>query len=57
MEKWVDPKSGQPTRRIKHLGSLLRVVQPLVNQSQVNVIVVVSCFPNDDVDDYRQEMA
>ncbi|XP_065616938.1 uncharacterized protein LOC111991805 isoform X2 [Quercus suber] len=59
VEKWVDPKSGQSTGRIKHPGSLLRAVQSLVNQSGVNAIAVVGRFPNDDVqdtDEYRQGM-
>ncbi|XP_050230822.1 uncharacterized protein LOC126679856 [Mercurialis annua] len=59
VEKWVDPKSGQSTGRIKHPGSLLRAVQTLVNRCQVNAIAVVARFPDDDiddVDDYRQGM-
>eukprot|EP00257_Ricinus_communis_P022319 XP_015582008.1 uncharacterized protein LOC8286068 isoform X1 [Ricinus communis] len=59
VEKWVDPKSGQSTGRIKHPCSLLRAVQTLVNQSQVNAIAVVARFPDDDVvdvDEYRQGM-
>lgn len=59
VEKWVDPKSGQSTGRIKHPGSLLRAVQSLVNQSAVNAIAVVGRFPDDDVEDtdeYRQGM-
>ncbi|CAK7326713.1 unnamed protein product [Dovyalis caffra] len=57
VEKWVDPKTGQSTGRIKHPGALLRAVQTLVNQSQVNAVAVVGRFPDDhvdDVDDYRQ---
>ncbi|XP_050272134.1 uncharacterized protein LOC126715527 isoform X2 [Quercus robur] len=59
VEKWVDPKSGQSTGRIKHPGSLLRAVQSLVNRSGVNAIAVVGRFPDDDVEDtdeYRQGM-
>jgi hypothetical protein len=59
VEKWVDPKSGQSTGRIKHPGSLLRAVQSLVSRSRVNAIAVVGRFPDDDVeetDDYRQGM-
>ncbi|KAF2314622.1 hypothetical protein GH714_027990 [Hevea brasiliensis] len=59
VEKWVDPKSGQSTGRIKRPDSLLRAVQTLVNRSQVNAIAVVARFPDDDVedvDDYRQGM-
>ncbi|KAM4097311.1 hypothetical protein ACJW30_08G172400 [Castanea mollissima] len=59
VEKWVDPKSGQSTGRIKHPGSLLRAVQSLVNRSAVNAIAVVGRFPDDDVEDtdeYRQGM-
>uniref|UniRef100_A0A2P2KVE4 Uncharacterized protein LOC105135486 n=1 Tax=Rhizophora mucronata TaxID=61149 RepID=A0A2P2KVE4_RHIMU len=51
VEKWVDPKSGQSTGRIKHPGSLLRAVQTLVNRSQVNAVAVVGRFPDDDVED------
>ncbi|KAG8637373.1 hypothetical protein MANES_15G114900v8 [Manihot esculenta] len=57
--KWVDPKSGQSTGRIKHPDSLLRAVQTLIDRSQVNAIAVVARFPDDDldnVDDYRQGM-
>ncbi|KAE8022827.1 hypothetical protein FH972_008596 [Carpinus fangiana] len=60
VEKWVDPKSGQSTGRIKHPDSLLRAVQTLVSRSGVNAIAVVGRFPDDDVedtDDYRQGMA
>lgn len=59
VEKWVDPKSGQSTGRIKHPDSLLRAVQTLVSRSGVNAIAVVGRFPDDDVedtDDYRQGM-
>ncbi|XP_012072196.2 uncharacterized lipoprotein syc1174_c isoform X2 [Jatropha curcas] len=59
VEKWVDPKSGQSTGRIKNPSSLLRAVQTLVVQSQVNAIAVVGRFPDDDIDDiddYRQGM-
>lgn len=59
VEKWVDPKSGQSTGRIKHPGSLLRAVQSLVSRSRLNAIAVVGRFPDDDVeetDDYRQGM-
>ncbi|WCJ33524.1 hypothetical protein M5689_014879 [Euphorbia peplus] len=59
VEKWVDPYSGQSTGRIKHPGSLLRAVDTLVSQSQVDAIAVVGRFPDDDtedVDDYRQGM-
>ncbi|OIW21043.1 hypothetical protein TanjilG_28390 [Lupinus angustifolius] len=59
VEKWVDPKTGQSTGRIKHPDSLLRAVQTLVNRSKVNAIAVVGRFPDDDtddVDDYRQGM-
>ncbi|KAJ7954205.1 DUF3326 domain-containing protein [Quillaja saponaria] len=57
VEKWVDPKCGQSTGRIKHPGSLIRAAQTLVNRSQVNAIAVVGRFPDDDIedtDDYRQ---
>ncbi|TXG57231.1 hypothetical protein EZV62_018544 [Acer yangbiense] len=59
VEKWVDPKTGQSTGRIRNPDSLLRAVQTLINQAQVNAIAVVGCFPDDDVDDiddYRQGM-
>ena len=57
VEKWIDPGSGKSTGRIKHPESLLRAVQTLVNQSQVNAVAVVGRFPDDDdedVDNYRQ---
>ncbi|GAB4840383.1 hypothetical protein Ancab_021149 [Ancistrocladus abbreviatus] len=57
VEKWIDPRTGQSTGRIKHPDSLLRAVQTLVSQSQVNAVAVVGRFPDDDVDDmddYRQ---
>ena len=57
MEKWVDPKSGKATGRIKHPDSLLRAVQALCDRSMVNAVAVVARFPDDDiddVDDYRQ---
>ncbi|GAB2279997.1 hypothetical protein Dimus_014634 [Dionaea muscipula] len=57
VEKWIDPKTGQSTGRIKHPDSLLRAVQTLMTRSQVNAIAVVGRFPDDDVDDvddYRQ---
>ncbi|KAK3040732.1 hypothetical protein RJ639_029254 [Escallonia herrerae] len=59
VEKWVDPKSGQSTGRIKHPDSLLRAVQKLRDRSMVNAIAVVARFPDDDIkemDDYRQGM-
>ncbi|KAJ0095070.1 hypothetical protein Patl1_15287 [Pistacia atlantica] len=59
VEKWVDPKTGQSTGRIKNPNSLLQAVQTLINQAQVNAIAVVGRFPDDDVgdvDDYRQGM-
>lgn len=59
VEKWVDPKSGQSTGRLKRPDSLLRAVQTLVDQSNVNAIAVVGRFPDDDIedtDDYRQGM-
>ncbi|CAO2838434.1 unnamed protein product [Amaranthus hypochondriacus] len=57
VEKWIDPKTGQSTGRIKHPDSLLRAVQSLVDRSQVNAIAVVARFPEDDEEsnhDYRQ---
>ncbi|KAH9605377.1 hypothetical protein KSS87_014624 [Heliosperma pusillum] len=57
IEKWIDMKSGQSTGRIKHPDSLLRAVQCLVDQSQVNAVAVVGRFPDEDEDsmsDYRQ---
>eukprot|EP00262_Sarcandra_glabra_P005109 TRINITY_DN16419_c0_g1_i1.p1 TRINITY_DN16419_c0_g1~~TRINITY_DN16419_c0_g1_i1.p1 ORF type:complete len:427 (+),score=49.38 TRINITY_DN16419_c0_g1_i1:170-1450(+) len=57
VEKWVDPKCGQSTGRIKHPDSLLRAVQTLVHRSKVNAVAVVGRFPDDDieeVEDYRQ---
>lgn len=60
VEKWVDPKNGQSTGRIKHPDSLLRAVQTLVSRSGVNAIAVVGRFPDDidaeGTDDYRQGM-
>ncbi|KAM0016738.1 hypothetical protein Hdeb2414_s0028g00699971 [Helianthus debilis subsp. tardiflorus] len=53
VEKWVDPKNGQATGRIKHPDSLLRAVQSLCDRS-VNAVAVVARFPDDDVDEYRQ---
>ncbi|KAL6010910.1 hypothetical protein ACLOJK_001353 [Asimina triloba] len=56
VEKWVDPKSGQSTGRIRHPDSLLRAVHSLISRSQVNAIAVVGRFPDDDieeVEDYR----
>lgn len=57
VEKWIDPKTGQSTGRIKHPDSLLRAVQNLVDHSQVNAVAVVGRFPDDDedhMDDYRE---
>ncbi|KAI7735829.1 hypothetical protein M8C21_017113 [Ambrosia artemisiifolia] len=57
VEKWVDPKNGQATGRIKHPDSLLRAVQSLCDRSMVNAVAVVARFPDDDVEDvdeYRQ---
>ncbi|KAJ8758519.1 hypothetical protein K2173_000240 [Erythroxylum novogranatense] len=51
VEKWLNPKSGKSTGRIKHPGSLLRAVEKLVNHSQVNAVAIVGRFPDDDVDD------
>ncbi|XP_038692356.1 uncharacterized lipoprotein syc1174_c-like isoform X1 [Tripterygium wilfordii] len=59
VEKWVDPKSGQSTGRIKRPDALLRAVQTLVKQARVNAVAVVGRFPDDDVEDvdgYRQGM-
>ncbi|KNA05081.1 hypothetical protein SOVF_193650 isoform A [Spinacia oleracea] len=56
VEKWIDPKTGQSTGRIKHPDSLLRAVQSLVDRSQVNAVAVIGRFPDDDEDsmhDYR----
>ncbi|CBI26920.3 unnamed protein product, partial [Vitis vinifera] len=44
VEKWVDPKSGQSTGRVKHPDSLPRAVQTLVNRTKVNAVAVVGCF-------------
>ncbi|CBI26918.3 unnamed protein product, partial [Vitis vinifera] len=51
VEKWVDPKSGQSTGRIKHPDSLPRAVQTLVNRTKVNAVAVVGCFSDDDLKD------
>ncbi|KAM7487714.1 hypothetical protein LguiB_025198 [Lonicera macranthoides] len=59
VEKWVDPKSGQSTGRLKRPDSLLRAVQTLIDQSNVDAIAVVARFPDDDIEDtdnYRQGM-
>ncbi|PKI44275.1 hypothetical protein CRG98_035349 [Punica granatum] len=52
-------ESGQSTGKIKHPGSLLRAVEPLVSQSKVDAVAVMRHFPDDDVgysNDYRQGM-
>ncbi|XP_021752606.1 uncharacterized protein LOC110718116 [Chenopodium quinoa] len=57
VEKWIDPKTGQSTGRVKHPDSLLRAVRSLVDRSQVNAVAVVGRFPDEDEDsmhDYRQ---
>ncbi|XP_077243938.1 uncharacterized protein LOC143884316 isoform X2 [Tasmannia lanceolata] len=57
VEKWVDPKCGKSTGRIKHPDSLLRAVHTLVNRSGVNAVAVVGRFPDeesDEMEDYRQ---
>ncbi|PIN11662.1 hypothetical protein CDL12_15727 [Handroanthus impetiginosus] len=58
VEKWVNPKSGQSTGRIRRPDSLLRAVGTLIERSGVNAIAVVARFPDDDSDDdvekYRQ---
>ncbi|KAL3336853.1 hypothetical protein AABB24_029501 [Solanum stoloniferum] len=57
VEKWVDPTSGQSTRRIQRPDSLLRAVENLRNESKVDAVAVVARFPDDDteeLDDYRQ---
>lgn len=59
VEKWIDPKTGQSTGRIRHPASLLRAVQTLMNRSKVNAVAVVGRFPDDDdeeTDNYRQGM-
>ncbi|OWM86238.1 uncharacterized protein LOC116211511 isoform X1 [Punica granatum] len=59
VEKWIDPKSGQSTGRIKHPGSLLRAVETLVSKSKVDAVAVMGRFPDDDVgdsNDYRKGM-
>ncbi|XP_022993478.1 uncharacterized protein LOC111489474 isoform X4 [Cucurbita maxima] len=59
VEKWIDPKTGQSTGRIRHPASLLRAVQALMKRSKVNAVAVVGRFPDDDVeetDNYRQGM-
>ncbi|XP_058091557.1 uncharacterized protein LOC131237674 isoform X2 [Magnolia sinica] len=56
VEKWVDPKCGQSTGRIRHPDSLLRAVHSLIHRSQVNAVAVVGHFPDDDIEeieDYR----
>ncbi|KAM7276093.1 hypothetical protein ACFE04_017959 [Oxalis oulophora] len=57
VEKFVDPKNGQASGRIRHPDSLLRAVNTLINKANVNAIAVVGRLPDDDVDendDYRQ---
>ncbi|KAL9233072.1 hypothetical protein vseg_008111 [Gypsophila vaccaria] len=57
VEKWVDMKTGQSTGRLNRPDSLLRAVQSLVDQSQVNAVAVVGRFPDEDendMNDYRQ---
>ncbi|KAK1279621.1 hypothetical protein QJS04_geneDACA003007 [Acorus gramineus] len=57
VEMWIDPQSGQSTGRIRRPDSLLRAVQSLVEQSQINAVAVVGRFPDEDIqelDDYRQ---
>ncbi|XP_022152336.1 uncharacterized protein LOC111020080 [Momordica charantia] len=59
VEKWIDPKTGKSTGRIRHPASLLSAVQTLINRSKVNAVAVVGRFPDDDVeetDNYRQGM-
>ncbi|KAG8475530.1 hypothetical protein CXB51_032279 [Gossypium anomalum] len=51
VEKWVNPTTGQSTGRVKHPDSLLRAVENLVKQSQVDAVAVVGRFPDDEVDD------
>ncbi|KAI4387759.1 hypothetical protein MLD38_000165 [Melastoma candidum] len=51
VEKWVDPKTGQSSGRVKHPDALLRAVQALVDRSKVNAVAVIGRFPDDDIDD------
>ncbi|EPS71703.1 hypothetical protein M569_03054, partial [Genlisea aurea] len=57
VQKWIDPKTGQSSGRIKHPGSLLRAVENLIATSGVDAVAVVTRFPDDDTDyeeNYRQ---
>ncbi|KAK1406201.1 hypothetical protein QVD17_41490 [Tagetes erecta] len=51
VEKWVYPKNGHVTGRIKHPDSLFRAVQSLCHHSMVNEVAVVAHFPDDDIED------
>lgn len=57
VEKWIDRETGQSTGRLLHPDSLLRAVDTMVKQTDVNAIAVVARFPDDSIDDisdYRQ---
>lgn len=57
VEKWIDSETGQSTGRLLHSDSLMRAVDTMVKQTDVNAIAVVARFPDDSIEeisDYRQ---
>eukprot|EP00250_Pteridium_aquilinum_P001945 c12156_g1_i1 orf=260-1525(-) len=57
VEKWIDRETGQSTGHLLHPDSLLRAVDTMVKQTDVNAVAVVARFPDDSIDDisdYRQ---
>lgn len=57
VEKWIDRETGQSTGCLHHPDSLMRAVDALVKETNVNAVAVVARFPDDSVEeisDYRQ---
>ena len=57
VKKWINSETGQSSGCLANSDSLMRAVDAMIRETEVNAIAVVTRFPDDsieDIIDYRQ---
>ena len=57
VKKWINSETGQSSGCLANSDSLIRAVDAMIRETEVNAVAVVTRFPDDsieDIIDYRQ---
>ena len=57
VKKWINSETGQSSGCLANSDSLMRAVDAMIRETEVNAVAVVTRFPDDsieDIIDYRQ---